>query len=104
MEHEKIVKDDKYYLTLKQDIFHKYMEIKQDLVNNLREVFLRTNYYTRKYRGTRFIDINVAIAENEVREHKVQIFVRKDGLYIKDIMTYDTKGLKESKILTNIYD
>lgn len=104
MESEKIVKDEKYYFTLKQDLFHKYMEIKQDLINHLNEVFLRANYYTHKYRGTMFYDINVAISENDIREHKVQIFVRKDGLYIKDIMTYDSKGLKESKIITNVYD
>lgn len=89
---------------LAQDIFHKYLEIKQDLVSNLREVFLRVNYYTHKYRGNIDTDINVAISENELKEHKVQIFIRKDGLYIKDVMTYDIRGLKESLILTNIYD
>lgn len=89
---------------LANDIFYKYLEIKQDLINNLREVFLRTHYYTHKYRGNFDTDINVAISENEVKEQKVQIFVRKNGLYIKDIMVYNSRGLKDSFILTNIYD
>jgi len=89
---------------LAQDIFYKYLEIKQDLINNLREVFLRVHYYTHKYRSSIETDINVAISENEVKEQKVQIFIRHKGLYIKDVMTYDTKGLKNSYIITNIYD
>lgn len=89
---------------LANDIFYKYLEIKQDLINNLKEVFLRTHYYTHKYRGSIETDINVAISENELKEHKVQIFVRREGLYIKDIMVYDSKGLKNSFIITNIYD
>ncbi|MGK2864873.1 MAG: hypothetical protein ACSLE0_23275 [Chitinophagaceae bacterium] len=89
---------------LANDIFYKYLEIKQDLINNLKEVFLRTNYYTHKYRGNKDTDINVGISENEVKEQKVQIFIRKDGLYIRDIMVYNSKGLKDSFIITNIYD
>lgn len=93
-----------YRERLAQDIFHKYLEIKQDLINNLREVFLRTHYYTHKYRGNITTDINVSISENELMEQKVQIFIRKDGLYIKDVMLYNSKGLKDSFIVTNIYD
>jgi anti-sigma regulatory factor (Ser/Thr protein kinase) len=89
---------------LANDIFYKYLEIKQDLINNLKEVFLRTNYYTHKYRGNEHTDINVAVSENEVKEQKVQIFIRKNGLYIKDVMLYNSKGLKNSFIITNIYD
>lgn len=87
-----------------QDVFYKYLEIKQDLINNLRDVFLRTNYYTHKYRGNINTDINVAISENEIKEQKVQIFVRHEGIYIKDIMVYNSKGLKDSFIITNMYD
>ena len=87
-----------------QDVFYKYLEIKQDLVNNLKDVFLRVNYYTHKYRGNLHTDINVAISENEIKDQKVQIFVRHGGLYVKDVMVYNSKGLKDSFILTNIYD
>lgn len=85
-------------------VFYKYLEIKQDLINNLNEVFLKTHYYTHKYRGNLNTDVNVAISENELKEHKVQIFVRHKGMYIKDVMTYDRSGLKDSIIKTNIYD
>ena len=101
---EQLKKDDTYYFNLKQDLFHKYLEIKQDLMSNLREVFLRSNYYSHKYRGTIDTDINVSVSENDLKEHKVHIFVRKDGLYIKDTMLYTSKGLKDSQILTNFYD
>jgi len=86
------------------DVFNKYLEIKQDILSNLKEVFLRPNYYTRKYRGNLNTEINVAVSENDFREHSVQIFVRHDGVYIIDNMLYDSKGLKESKIRTNISD
>jgi hypothetical protein len=89
---------------LKYDITHKYLEIKQDLMNNLQEVFLRVKYYTRKYRGNLHVDINVAISENELNEQKVQIFVRRDGIWIKDVMTYNSKGLQDSTITTNMYE
>lgn len=97
-------KDETYYFNLKQDLFHKYLEIKQDLMSDLRDVFLRSNYYSRKYRGTLHTDINVSVSENDFKEHKVHIFIRKDGLYIKDTMIYTMRGLKESQILTNFYD
>lgn len=87
-----------------QDVFYKYLEIKQDIVNNLKEVFLRVNHYTKKYRGNIDTDINVSISENELKDQKVQIFVRHKGVYIKDVMVYNSKGLKDSFILTNIYD
>ena len=86
------------------DVFNKYLEIKQDLLSNLKEVFLRPNYYTRKYRGNLNTDINVAVSENDFKEHFVQIFVRHDEVYIKDVMVYDSKGLKDSRITTNISD
>lgn len=89
---------------LSQAVFYKYLEIKQDLMNNLNEVFLRQNYYSKKYRGNLHTDVNVAISENEMREQKVQIFVRHKGYYVKDVMIYDSKGLKNSFVKTNIYD
>lgn len=85
-------------------VFYKYLEIKQDLMNNLREVFLRPNYYSKKYRGNINTDINVGIMENDLREHRVQIFVRHGGIWVRDIMIYDSKGLKESQIKTNMYE
>ena len=35
---------------IENDVFNKYLEIKQDLVNNLSTIFNRQHYYTHKYR------------------------------------------------------
>ena len=46
---------------LQTEIFSKYLEIKQDLLNNLKEVWNRKQYYTHKYRGNRYTDLFVGI-------------------------------------------
>ena len=71
-------------------------------MSNLKEVFLRPNYYTKKYRGNLLTDINVGVSENDYKEHIVQIFVRHGGIWIKDVMVYNSKGLKNSSIKTNM--
>jgi len=91
-----------YRERLSIDVFNKYMEIKQDIMSDLRQVFLRPNYYTHKYRGNKFTDIHVGVEENDFREHRVQIFVRHDGVWIRDVMVYNSKGLKKSYIKTNM--
>ena len=85
------------------DVFEFYLEIKQDLLSNLKDVFLRPNYWTKKYRGSLSTDVNVGVSENDLREHRVQIFVRHDGVWIRDVMLYNNKGLKKSEIKTNMY-
>jgi len=84
------------------DVFNKYLEIKQDIMSDLKQVFLRPNYYTKKYRGNLITDINVGISENDFNEHRVQIFVRHDNVWIRDVMIYNSKGLKKSYIKTNL--
>ena len=84
------------------EVFNKYLGIKLDIMNNLKEVFLRPNYYSKKYRGNLHTDINVGISENDYNEHRVQIFVRHADVWIRDIMVYNSKGLKESQIIQNL--
>lgn len=84
------------------DVFNKYLEIKQDIMSDLKQVFLRPNYYTKKYRGNLETDIHVGISENDYNEHLVQIFVRHKGIWIRDKMIYNSKGLKNSYIKTNM--
>jgi hypothetical protein len=84
------------------DVFNKYLEIKQDIMSDLKRVFLRPSQYTKKYRGNLMTDIHVGVSENDYNEHRVQIFVRHDGVWIRDIMIYNSKGLKSSEIKTNM--
>lgn len=84
------------------DIFNKYLEIKQDLINNLDTVFNRQDTYGKKYRGNRFTDIHVGFDITGNNRKIIQIFIRKDKKYIKDIITFNRAGLIDSDIKTNL--
>jgi len=86
-----------------EDVFETYLEIKMDLLSDLSDVFLRPYYWSKKYRGNINTDINVHVAENDYKEHYVYIFVRHGGVWIRDKMIYNRKGLKDSLIKTNMY-
>lgn len=85
-------------------VFYKYLQIKQDIVNNFKEVFYRQHYYTHKYRGNRNTDINVGIDITPNNTKVVQIFVRKDGYWIRDRIEFDSKEVIEHDIKHNFYD
>lgn len=87
------------------DIFNKYLEIKRDLMQNLDDVYYRQNYYSRKYRGNRHTDINVAVGDSYNGEYKsIQIFVRYKGLYIKENIEYNDSGHYKSIIKSNLHE
>lgn len=89
---------------IENEIFTKYLEIKQDLINNLKDVFNREHYYTHKYRGNIVSDINVSLSLGAKNEKIIQIFVRSKGKWIKDILSlYDSK-LFNSEVTTNLYN
>lgn len=85
-------------------VFNKYLQIKQDLVNNFRDVFRRQHYYTHKYRGNRTIDINVSIDITPHNTKIIQIFVRRDGIWIRDRIEFDSSQIIENNIKHNFYD
>jgi len=88
---------------LEHDVFSKYLEIKQDLVNNLGEVFKRDHYYTHKYRGNIITDINVALAEKPGLK-TIQIFVRSKGKWVRDVLSLHEGQLFNSEITMNLYN
>lgn len=85
-------------------VFYKYLEIKQDLLNNLRDVFNRQNYYSKKYRGNLLTDINVAIDFTPEGNKMIQIFVRHDDYWIKDRVEFNREGIVNSNVKHNFYD
>ena len=85
-----------------QEVFDKYLEIKQDLINNLGDIFNRQHTYTHKYRGNLLTDINVGLDITEDRKKIIQIFVRHDNMWIRDRLIFDSKGYFESNIKTNL--
>jgi hypothetical protein len=77
---------------LKNDIFTKYLEIKQDVVNNIPSIFNRQLTFSRKYRGNMLTDINVGFYLLEYQNHAVQIFIRHNNHWIKDVMVFNNKN------------
>lgn len=95
---------NKKIMTVNGQVFNKYLEIKQDLINNLQDVFNRQHYYTHKYRGNRLTDVNVSLDYGPSNEKIIQIFVRHDGQWIKDVLKFKTGGFFNSEIKTNLND
>lgn len=91
---------------IKLEIFNKYIEIKQDLMNNLEELYNRQHYYSHKYRGNILTDINVAIGDAEEGSNlkAIQIFIRHKDIYFKENIQYNHTGHYESTIKTNIHE
>ncbi len=85
-----------------QNVFDKYLEIKQDLINNLHDIFLRQHTYTHKYRGNILTDVNVGLYVTEDRKKVVQIFVRNNGLWVRDRLIFDKSGIIDTEFKTNI--
>lgn len=74
------------------DLTEKFLEIKEDIMNNRNELVNRYEYYTKKYRGNRQNDINVGIHMEGGHAFTTQIFVRtKDG-YINNKLLFTQKG------------
>lgn len=76
------------------DIKNKYNEIEKDLITNQSDVFLRYNYFTKKYKGDRFNDINVGLFLNDRYQPVAQIFVRNKKGYIRTHLIFNREGNK----------
>lgn len=88
--------------TISNDVFNKYLEIKQDIVNNLKDVFNKSHTYTHKYRGNLVTDVNVSLDYGPKNEKIIQIFVRHKDKYIKDVLTFKSGEHYESLIKSNL--
>lgn len=76
------------------DIKNKYNEIEKDLITNQADVFLRYNYYTKKYKGDRLNDINVGLFLNDSYKLVAQIFIRNKTGYIRTHLIFNKEGNK----------
>lgn len=85
-------------------VFNKYLVIKADLVNHFKDVFNRQHYYTHKYRGNRYTDINVAIDITPNKTKLIQIFVRRNGYWIRDRIEFDSQEIITHDVTHNLYD
>lgn len=78
------------------NIEDKYRTIKEDIINNISEVFDRENYYTHKYRGDEWNDINVSIDSETDNNKTIQIFLRNNSGYIKDKIVVTKDGYNDN--------
>lgn len=81
------------------DIIKKHNEIEQDLLANEKDIFLRYNYFSKKYKGDRLNDVNLGLFMNNYLEPVAQIFVRNKTGYIRTLFTFNSDG---NKILNKV--
>lgn len=86
------------------DLIDTYQQIENDLITNQEEVFLRYNYYTRKYRGNLLNDVNVGLTINEDHKPVAQIFLRNKTGHIKKHVVFNNEGNKIMGINTINYN
>lgn len=87
------------------DLVNKYVQIRQDLLDNSKDLENRYEYYVKKYRGNRLEDVNVGIFSESHHRFTLQIFLRtRENKFIKEQLTFDsskTRIVKES-FITNV--
>ena len=76
------------------NIIDTHNTIKQDLINNEKDIFLRYNYFSKKYKGDRLNDINLGLFLNDNLQPVAQIFVRNKTGYIKTHVIFNREGNK----------
>lgn len=74
------------------DLIEEYSKIEKDIIENKKEIFLRYNYYTRKYRGDLLNDVNVGLIADEYYRPVVQVFLRNKTGYIKKHIVFNRGG------------
>jgi hypothetical protein len=74
------------------DIEKKYKEIEQDIIDNQKDIFLRYNYFSKKYMGDRLNDVNVGLFLNDNLQPVAQIFVRNKTGCIKTHIIFNREG------------
>ena len=74
------------------NIQDKYNEIEQHIIANQKDIFNMYNYYTKKWRGNRLLDINVGLFLGDGNVPTVQIFVRQKNEYIKSHILFNKAG------------
>lgn len=81
---------------MKKNIFVNVMEthdaIIEDISNNIKDLFLLYNYYTKKYKGDRLNDINLGLFLNEYQQPVAQVFVRNKTGYVRTQLIFNQKG------------
>ena len=87
------------------NIQDKYNEIEQNIIANQKDIFNMYNYYTKKWRGNRLLDINVGLFLGDGNVPTVQIFVRQKNEYIKSHILFNKAGdtIIDTKILNTTF-
>jgi hypothetical protein len=68
--------------------------IENDFIQNQKDIFNMYNYYTKKYRGDRILDVNCGLFLNDNLQPVAQIFVRNKTGCIKTHLIFNKAGNK----------
>lgn len=71
------------------NLLEKFLEVKEDLLDNKKDLLNRFEYFIHKYRGNRLNDINVGIWEDSRNKFSLQMFLQNKEGYVKNIVTFD---------------
>lgn len=74
------------------DLLEKFLEVKEDIMNNRSELVNRYEFFTKKYRGNRLHDLNVGVYTEVGHGFTAQIFVRTKEGYILNKILFTQKG------------
>lgn len=86
------MKNNYYIFNNKKNIQQISNIIEKDIVENQKEIFNLYNYYTKKYRGSRLLDVNVGLFLNDSNQPTVQIFVRNKTGYVRKHLIFNKEG------------
>lgn len=82
------------------DVQEKFNQVKNEIIENQRDMFNLYNYYTTKFKGNRLNDVNVGLFLDEEQRPVVQIFIRNITGYIRERLVFNNEGTKIIDILT----
>lgn len=89
----------------KEDVNKIHTQIREDLIENQRELINRLLYYTHKYRSQdRLLDINVGIFLNDNYQPTVQIYVANKDIKIREQFILSDNKIIDSNLIVKEYE
>lgn len=87
-----------------ENLINKYIEVRNDLIENSRDLMNRYEYYSKKYRGNRLEDVNVGLTEEPNHKFTAQVFLRtRENKYMRERITFTFRGeVVREETLTNV--
>ena len=72
------------------NLLDRFLEIKEELLEDRNDLLNRYEYYTKKHRGNRLNDINVGIYYEPGNKFTVQIFLQNKTGFVRNKVTFNS--------------